>query len=140
MEFGGDPYTPFDPRSAFRAQSSPLMHQEVWGDLCWHYAIRTLRLDTTNLDGIEPDRVRSLQHFGFHEGHCPTALSRMTMDEPLGVNGSQELLHRMKLVHRLCITLAWSNARSSRGLPNAPAVDIIGRLLILRYSSSSDTN
>ena len=45
------------PRTVLRSKSPDLVHQEIWGHLCCHYAIRTLMADTAAHSGHDPDRV-----------------------------------------------------------------------------------
>ena len=45
------------PRAVLRSKSPDLIQQEIWGRLCWHYAIRTLMADTAAHAGRDPDRV-----------------------------------------------------------------------------------
>jgi len=45
------------PRSVLRSKSPDLVKQEIWGQLCCHYAIRTLMWDTAQHVGRDPDRV-----------------------------------------------------------------------------------
>jgi len=45
------------PRTVLRSKSPDLVHQEIWGHLCCHYAIRTLMADTADHAGHDPDRV-----------------------------------------------------------------------------------
>jgi hypothetical protein len=45
------------PRTVLRSKSPELVHQEIWGHLCCHYAIRTLMADTAEHAGHDPDRV-----------------------------------------------------------------------------------
>lgn len=45
------------PRTVLRSKSPDLVHQEIWGHLCCHYAIRTLMADAAEHSGHDPDRV-----------------------------------------------------------------------------------
>ena len=45
------------PRIVLRSKSPDLVHQEIWGYLCCHYAIRTLMADTAAKGDPDPDRV-----------------------------------------------------------------------------------
>jgi hypothetical protein len=45
------------PRTVLRSKSPDLVEQEIWGQLCCHYAIRTLMADTARHAGRDPDRV-----------------------------------------------------------------------------------
>jgi hypothetical protein len=45
------------PRTVLRSKSPDLVHQEIWGHLCCHYAIRTLMADAAEHAGHDPDRV-----------------------------------------------------------------------------------
>ena len=45
------------PRTVLRSKSPDLVHQEIWGHLCCHYAIRTLMADAAHHSGHDPDRV-----------------------------------------------------------------------------------
>jgi hypothetical protein len=45
------------PRTVLRSKSPDLVHQEIWGHLCCHYAIRTLMTDAATHSGHDPDRV-----------------------------------------------------------------------------------
>jgi hypothetical protein len=45
------------PKTVLRSKSPELVHQEIWGHLCCHYAIRTLMWEAAEADGIDPDRV-----------------------------------------------------------------------------------
>jgi IS4 transposase len=45
------------PRTVLRSKSPDLVHQEIWGHLCCHYAIRALMADTAEHAGHDPDRV-----------------------------------------------------------------------------------
>ncbi|HEY5222586.1 MAG TPA: IS4 family transposase [Microbacteriaceae bacterium] len=45
------------PRAVLRSKAPDLVHQEIWGHLCCHYAIRTLMVDTAVHAGRDPDRV-----------------------------------------------------------------------------------
>jgi IS4 transposase len=45
------------PRTALRSKSPDLVHQEIWGHLCCHYAIRTLMTEAAGHSGHDPDRV-----------------------------------------------------------------------------------
>jgi len=45
------------PRTVLRSKSPDLVHQEIWGHLCCHYAIRTLMVDAAQHSGHDPDRV-----------------------------------------------------------------------------------
>ncbi len=45
------------PRTVLRSKSPDLVHQEIWGHLCCHYAIRALMADTAQHHGHDPDRV-----------------------------------------------------------------------------------
>lgn len=40
-----------------RSKSPALVHQEIWGHLCCHFAIRTLMFEAAHEAGIDPDRV-----------------------------------------------------------------------------------
>src|SRR4029079_14924269 len=63
------------PRAVLRSKSPDLVHQEMWGHLCCHFAIRTLMLDAAIHAGHDPDRIsfvaalriarRSLSHSSF---------------------------------------------------------------------------
>jgi hypothetical protein len=48
------------PRTVLRSKSPDLVHQEIWGHLCCHYAIRTLMADAAEHAGHDPDRVSFL--------------------------------------------------------------------------------
>ena len=45
------------PRIVLRSKSPDLVHQEIWGHLCCHYAIRVLMADTAAESGRDPDRL-----------------------------------------------------------------------------------
>jgi Insertion element 4 transposase N-terminal/Transposase DDE domain len=45
------------PKAVLRSKSPALVHQEIWGHLCCHYAIRTLMFDTATDRQVDPDRV-----------------------------------------------------------------------------------
>ena len=45
------------PRTVLRSKSPELVHQEIWGHLCCHYAIRVLMTDAAAAGGRDPDRV-----------------------------------------------------------------------------------
>jgi hypothetical protein len=45
------------PRTVLRSKSPELVNQEIWGHLCCHYAIRTLRWEAAVQAGKDPDRV-----------------------------------------------------------------------------------
>jgi hypothetical protein len=45
------------PKTVLRSKSPELVHQEIWGHLCCHYAIRTLMWEAADADGVDPDRV-----------------------------------------------------------------------------------
>jgi hypothetical protein len=45
------------PRMVLRSKSPDLVHQEIWGHLCCHYAIRTLMVDAAHHSGRDPDRM-----------------------------------------------------------------------------------
>ena len=45
------------PRAVLRSKSPALVHQEIWGHLCCHYAIRTLMFAAAAQAGRDPDRV-----------------------------------------------------------------------------------
>ena len=40
-----------------RSKSPALVHQEIWGHLCCHFAIRTLMFEAAHHGGVDPDRV-----------------------------------------------------------------------------------
>lgn len=40
-----------------RSKSPDLVHQEIWGHLCCHYAIRTLMFEAAETGKVDPDRV-----------------------------------------------------------------------------------
>ena len=40
-----------------RSKSPTLVHQEIWGHLCCHYAIRTLMFEAAHHGKVDPDRV-----------------------------------------------------------------------------------
>jgi hypothetical protein len=40
-----------------RSKSPALVHQEIWGHLCCHFAIRTLMWEAANHADEDPDRV-----------------------------------------------------------------------------------
>jgi hypothetical protein len=40
-----------------RSKSPALVHQEIWGHLCCHFAIRTLMFEAAHAGGVDPDRV-----------------------------------------------------------------------------------
>lgn len=40
-----------------RSKSPALVHQEIWGHLCCHFAIRTLMFEAAHVGGVDPDRV-----------------------------------------------------------------------------------
>lgn len=40
-----------------RSKSPALVHQEIWGHLCCHFAIRTLMFEAAHTGGVDPDRV-----------------------------------------------------------------------------------
>ena len=44
-------------RMVLRSKSPDLVHQELWGHLCCHYAIRTLMWEAAAHTGADPDRV-----------------------------------------------------------------------------------
>ena len=45
------------PRVVLRSKSPDMVHQEIWGHLCCHYAIRTLMCEAAEHSGHDPDRV-----------------------------------------------------------------------------------
>jgi hypothetical protein len=45
------------PRVVLRSKSPEMVHQEIWGHLCCHYAIRTLMCEAADHAGQDPDRV-----------------------------------------------------------------------------------
>ena len=45
------------PRVVLRSKSPDMVHQEIWGHLCCHYAIRTLMCEAAEHAGHDPDRV-----------------------------------------------------------------------------------
>ena len=45
------------PRVVLRSKSPDMVHQEIWGHLCCHYAIRTLMFEAADHAGQDPDRV-----------------------------------------------------------------------------------
>lgn len=45
------------PKMVLRSKSPALVHQEIWGHLCCHFAIRTLMLEAAHVGGVDPDRV-----------------------------------------------------------------------------------
>lgn len=45
------------PRTVLRSKSPDLVHQEIWGHLCCHYAIRSLMTQAAIHSGHDPDRV-----------------------------------------------------------------------------------
>jgi Insertion element 4 transposase N-terminal/Transposase DDE domain len=45
------------PRTVLRSKSPDLVHQEIWGHLCCHYAIRTLMADAAEHIGRDPDQI-----------------------------------------------------------------------------------
>ena len=45
------------PKIVLRSKSPTLVHQEIWGHLCCHYAIRTLMFEAADDAGVDPDRV-----------------------------------------------------------------------------------
>ncbi len=65
------------PRTVLRSKSPDLVHQEIWGHLCCHYAIRTLMADTAEHAGHDPDRVsfvaalRIARRSTAHQGDFP---------------------------------------------------------------------
>ena len=44
-------------RVVLRSRSPDMVHQEIWGHLCCHYAIRTLMCEAAHHAGRDPDRV-----------------------------------------------------------------------------------
>jgi hypothetical protein len=40
-----------------RSKSPALVHQEIWGHLCCHFAIRTLMFEAAHVGDVDPDRV-----------------------------------------------------------------------------------
>ena len=40
-----------------RSESPDLVRQEIWGDICCHYAIRSLMLDAALQPGRNPGRI-----------------------------------------------------------------------------------
>ncbi|MGP0109314.1 MAG: IS4 family transposase [Acidimicrobiales bacterium] len=45
------------PRTVLRSKSPELVHQEIWGHLCCHFAIRTLMWEAANHADEDPDRI-----------------------------------------------------------------------------------
>jgi hypothetical protein len=45
------------PKTVLRSKSPELVHQEIWGHLCCHYAIRTLMWEAAEAAEADPDRV-----------------------------------------------------------------------------------
>lgn len=45
------------PKVVLRSKSPALVHQEIWGHLCCHFAIRTLMFEAAHTGGVDPDRV-----------------------------------------------------------------------------------
>ena len=45
------------PRVVLRSKSPDMVHQEIWGHLCCHYAIRTLMCEAAEHAGHDPDRI-----------------------------------------------------------------------------------
>jgi hypothetical protein len=45
------------PRMVLRSKSPELVHQEIWGHLCCHYAIRTLMWEAAARSDTDPDRI-----------------------------------------------------------------------------------
>ena len=45
------------PRTVLRSKSPELVHQEIWGHLCCHFAIRTLMWEAAAHADEDPDRV-----------------------------------------------------------------------------------
>jgi hypothetical protein len=45
------------PRTVLRSKSPDLVHQEIWGHLCCHYAIRSLMSQAATHAGHDPDRL-----------------------------------------------------------------------------------
>lgn len=44
-------------KMVLRSKSPALVHQEIWGHLCCHYAIRTLMFEAAHDAQVDPDRV-----------------------------------------------------------------------------------
>jgi hypothetical protein len=44
-------------KMVLRSKSPALVHQEIWGHLCCHYAIRTLMFEAAHHAQVDPDRV-----------------------------------------------------------------------------------
>jgi len=44
-------------KTVLRSKSPALVHQEIWGHLCCHYAIRTLMFEAAHDHHVDPDRV-----------------------------------------------------------------------------------
>lgn len=65
------------PRVVLRSKSPDLVHQEIWGHLCCHYAIRTLMTSAADHAGHDPDRLsfttalRIVRHTIAHAGDFP---------------------------------------------------------------------
>ena len=45
------------PKVVLRSKSPDMVHQEIWGHLCCHYAIRTLMCEAAEHAGHDPDRI-----------------------------------------------------------------------------------
>jgi len=52
------------PRAVLRSKTPKLMIQEIWGHLCFHYAIRSLMFNASVEAGRDPDRVSFVAALG----------------------------------------------------------------------------
>lgn len=124
------------PRKVLRSKSPPLVHQEIWGHLCCHYAIRTLMLDAATAGGHDPDRMsfvtalriarRSLSHSYF------SPLMTMLGSLDCGTRVPRNYCGGSTLHGGYAPALVWSNAKSSSGLPNVHAINTIRSPLSFR--------
>ena len=60
------------PRTVLRSKSPDLVHQEIWGHLCCHYAIRTLMADAATTPATTPTGSASSPRCGSPAGPSPT--------------------------------------------------------------------
>jgi hypothetical protein len=60
------------PKTVLRSKSPELVHQEIWGHLCCHYAIRTLMWEAAEHAVETPTGYRSWRHYEYLDAPFPS--------------------------------------------------------------------